>query len=140
MECMVPCEGYVRKRGRWGSAREWRTRTSKVRFVRRYCVGETARRAEKEGIRAARAALDIAEEWHGSGRRPATDGEEEEKTRKRLSGLKPILREGLNDVKKSGWKKVNFCVDSGAGETVMAEDDLPEVDTKASWGSKHGQK
>ena len=31
-------------------------------------------------------------------------------------------------------------MDSGAGETVMSEEDLPEVDTKASWGSKHGQK
>ena len=28
---------------------------------------------------------------------------------------------------------------TGAGETVMAESDLPEVPTKESWGSKHGQ-
>ena len=40
---------------------------------------------------------------------------------------------------KSEWKKVKFCVDSGADETVMAEDELPEVETKDSWGSKHGQ-
>ena len=31
-------------------------------------------------------------------------------------------------------------MDSGSGETVVAEDDLPEVETKESWGSKHGQK
>ena len=79
MECLVPCEGYVRKRGRWGAAREWRRRTAKVRFVRRYCLGEIARRAEKEGIRAAGAALNIAEEWHMAGRRPVTDGEGKEK-------------------------------------------------------------
>ena len=36
-------------------------------------------------------------------------------------------------------EKVRFCLDSGAGETVMAEDDLPEIPTKESWGSKHGQ-
>ena len=30
-------------------------------------------------------------------------------------------------------------MDSGSGETVVAEDDLPEVETKESWGSKHGQ-
>ena len=108
--------------------------------MRKYCVREITKRAEEAGIRAARAALNIAEEWHVSGKRPATDGEEEEKRGRRLSGLKPILREGLNDIKKSGWKKLKFCVDSGAGETVMAEDDLPEVDTTASWGSKHGQK
>ena len=34
---------------------------------------------------------------------------------------------------------IRCCVDSGAGETVMAEEELPDVDTQASWGSKHGQ-
>ena len=59
---------------------------------------------------------------------------------KRLSGLKPILKGKIDDVKKSEWRKVRFCVDSGSGETVVAEDDLPEVETKESWRSKHGQK
>ena len=32
-----------------------------------------------------------------------------------------------------------FCLDSGADEIVMSEDDLPEVETQESWGSKDGQ-
>ena len=39
LDCLSPCEGYVRKRGRWGAAKKWRRKTAKVRFVRRYCVG-----------------------------------------------------------------------------------------------------
>ena len=53
--------------------------------------------------------------------------------------LKPKMKEGLNNVVASEWVKVRFCVDSGAGETVMAEDELPQVETKESWGSKRGQ-
>ena len=140
LEYLCPCKGYVRPKGRWGAAGEWRRRTAKIRFVKKYCVGEIAKRSVKEGIRAARAALDIAEEWHVSGKRPNTDGEEEEKGRRRLSGLKPILKVRVDDVKKSEWKKIRFCMDSGSGETVVAEEDLPEVETKESWGSKHGQK
>ena len=34
---------------------------------------------------------------------------------------------------------MRFCVDSGAGETVLSEEDLPEVETKESWGSRRGQ-
>merc|ERR1712079_961139 len=37
------------------------------------------------------------------------------------------------------WKKISFCLDSGAGEIVMSEEDLPEVKTEESWGSRHGQ-
>ena len=40
---------------------------------------------------------------------------------------------------KHVWKKVKFCLDSGAGETVMAENDTLEIPTRESWGSKHGQ-
>ena len=89
VDCMVPCKGYLRPRGRWGAAKMWKRKTARVRFVRRYCVRETERRAGKEGIRAARAALDIAEEWEASGMKPITDAERdrEEKTGKRLSGL-----------------------------------------------------
>ena len=57
---------------------------------------------------------------------------------KPLSILKPILKGGLNEVRPGGWRKLRFCVDSGAGETVVNEDDLPEVETKESWGSKRG--
>ena len=39
----------------------------------------------------------------------------------------------------SEWRKVRFCVDSGAGETVLAEEELPEIETRESWGSKRGQ-
>ena len=49
------------------------------------------------------------------------------------------MKEGLNNVTANEWKRVRFCVDSGAGETVMAEEELPEVETKESWGSKRGQ-
>ena len=55
-----------------------------------------------------------------------------------MSILKPILKGGLNEVRPGGWRKLRFCVDSGAGETVVNEDDLPEVETKESWGSKRG--
>ena len=53
--------------------------------------------------------------------------------------LRPTMKEALNNVSKTEWKKIRFCLDSGAGEIVMAEDDLPEVETTESWGSKHGQ-
>ena len=60
----------------------------------------------------------------------------------KLNVLRPMIKEDLNAVssQEKQWKKVSFCVDSGAGETVMNEDDLTEVPTKESWGSKHGQK
>ena len=57
----------------------------------------------------------------------------------RIGALRPIIKEGLKAVAKSEWRKIRMCVDSGAGETVMADDELPEVETKESWGSKHGQ-
>ena len=57
----------------------------------------------------------------------------------RLGIQKPKINEGLNKIGTNTWKKVRFCLDSGAGETVMAEGDLPEIPTKESWGSKHGQ-
>ena len=60
-------------------------------------------------------------------------------TRVKIGILKPKIKEALNNINKNQWKKVRFCLDSGAGETVMAESDLPEVQTKESWGSKHGQ-
>ena len=65
-----------------------------------------------------------------------------EKEMRRLNVLKPMIKEDLNAVssQERQWKKVSFCVDSGAGETVLNEDDLPEVPTTESWGSKHGQK
>ena len=53
--------------------------------------------------------------------------------------MKPKIKEGLNNVVANEWLKVRFCVDSVAGETVMAEEDRPEVETKESWGSKRGQ-
>ena len=49
------------------------------------------------------------------------------------------MKEGLNKVGAPSWKKLRFGLDSGAGEIVVAEEDLPEVETKVSWGSKHGQ-
>ena len=59
--------------------------------------------------------------------------------RVKLGSLKPVLKEGLKAVGKPGWKKVRFCMDSGANETVMDDEDLEEVETTESWGSKHGQ-
>ena len=59
----------------------------------------------------------------------------------KLRILKPVVKEGLNAVAdKKEWVKVRFCVDSGAGETVVDESDLPTVETRDSWGSLHGQK
>ena len=45
------------------------------------------------------------------------------------------MKECLNKVGTPTCKKLRFCLDSGAGEIVMAEDDLPEIETKESWGS-----
>merc|ERR1712026_313924 len=59
--------------------------------------------------------------------------------KERLGILKPKMKDGLNMIGANAWKKVRFCLDSGAGQIVMAEEDLPEVETKESWGSKHGQ-
>ena len=81
-----------------------------------------------------------ANEWKKEGRRPETDAIHESRERKsRLGILKPKIKEALNKVGAQAWKKLRFCLDSGAGEIVMSEDDLPEVETKESWGSRHGQ-
>ena len=93
---------------------------------------------EEENIGAKQAVAQIVERWERTGRRPTTDTWRELKGR-RLGLLKPKMKEGLNNVVANEWKKVRFCVDSGAGETVMAEEELPEVETKESWGSKRGQ-
>ena len=64
------------------------------------------------------------------------DGKDEWKT----PGTPEAKNKGrINNVTANEWKKIRFCVDSGAGETVMAEDELPEIETKESWGSKRGQ-
>ena len=120
LDCLSPCEGYVRKRGRWGAARKWKGKTARIRFVRKDCMGEMERRAGKEGTRAARAALDIVEEWEASGMKPITDAERDrEETRgKRLSGPKPILKGKLDDMKKNEWRKVRLCMDSGLPLTI----------------------
>ena len=47
-----------------------------------------------------------------------------------LRGLRPVIKEGLNAISKSGWNNIKFCVDSGAGETVMAEEELAEIGTQ----------
>ena len=83
MDCLCPCEEYIRPRGRWG-VREWRGMTAKVRFVRKICVREIERQAEKDGTRAAQAALEIAERWRKEGQRPMTDAEGEQVRKKQL--------------------------------------------------------
>ena len=86
----------------------------------------------------------MVERWAVEGIRPAIDRCRREEKRSgapdcKMSHLKPILKGALNNVNKNVWKKIKFCLDSGAGETVMAESDLPEIPTQESWGSKHGQ-
>ena len=107
--------------------------TAKVRLVRKFCVREIEKQAERDGTRAAQAALEIAERWRKKGQRPMTDAEGEQVRKKQLWHLKPKIKTRMDTVTKSEWKQLRFCVDSGAGETVMAEEELPEVDTQASW-------
>ena len=92
----------------------------------------------EEEIGAKQAVRELAREWETEGRRPTTDSNRE-KPKEKLGILKPKIKEGLNEVGASQWKQLKFCLDSGAGEIVISEDDLPEVETTASWGSKHGQ-
>ena len=81
---------------------------------------------------------DIDGEWHTCMSKAARRRKVKEA---KLRILKPVVKEGLNIVSdKREWRKVRFCVDSGAGETVVDDGDLPEVETKDSWGSLHGQK
>ena len=112
----------------------------RVQFVRKFCLRLVGQVAERKGIKASEAAEEIAETWLSSGKRPMTDSAGEQLGGQRLGILKPKMKEGLNTMTSSEWRKVRFCVDSGAGETVLAEDELPEIETKESWGSKHGQK
>ena len=88
-------------------------------------------------IRPTEAVRRIAERWEETGEKPMTD---KMAASVKLGILKRKIKEALSNINKNTWKKVSFCLDSGAGETVMAESDLPEVLTKESWGSKHGQK
>ena len=80
---------------------------------------------EEDGISAKAAAQRLAEGWQMKGVRPVTD-EIKQSTNKVVTSvkvglLKPRIKESLNNVNKNTWKKVRFCLDSGAGETVMAE-------------------
>ena len=93
---------------------------------------------EEEEIGAKQAVWEVAERWEREGQRPTTDNNSDGR-RDKLGILKPKMKESLNKVGANAWKKLRFCLDSGAGEIVMAEDDLPEVETQESWGSKHGQ-
>ena len=138
MDCLCPCKNYIRRRDRWGGE-EWRKRTAKIRFVRTFCLREIDKQAEKNGTSAAQASLEIAERWRTRGQRPMTDAAGEQVGKQQLGHLKPKIKEGLKAVTKTEWTQLRFCVDSGAGETVMAEEELPEIDTQASWGSRHGQ-
>ena len=94
---------------------------------------------EEEGIRVGEAVTKIVMQWEVTGKRPRIDAIRETMSKPKLGILKPRMKECLNHVAANQWRKVRFCVDSGAGETVMTEDELPEVDTKESWGNKHGQ-
>ena len=99
---------------------------------------------EWEGIKATEAVERIAERWQKTGDKPITDkvahsDKWESLGKQKLGILRPRIKEALNNVNRSEWKKIRICLDSGAGETVIAEDDLPEIPTKESWGSKHGQ-
>ena len=103
-------------------------------------MDELVRKMEEDGISAKEAVRRLAQKWELEGKRPAIDEITEQVSKKEKLGiLKPKMREGLNMVGASTWKKLRFCLDSGAGEIVIAEDDLPEVETKESWGSRHGQ-
>ena len=84
---------------------------------------------------AKQAVQELVGRWASEGRRPAVDSSSEA-PKEKLGILKPKIKEGLNKVGASEWKMLKFCLDSGAGEIVMAEDDLPEVETTASWGQQ----
>ena len=94
---------------------------------------------ERKGISAKMAVQQMAEKWESKGERPVTDDSLEMTKRERLGILKPKMKESLNKVGTNAWRKLRLCLDSGAGEIVMAEDDLPEIETAESLGSKHGQ-
>ena len=101
----------------------------KTRFIQKFCLKEVHRVMVEEEIGAKQAVRELAERWEREGRRPVIDKSGNEACSEKLGHLKPILKEALNNVSKGVWKKVKFCLDSGAGETVMAESDLPEVPT-----------
>ena len=62
------------------------------------------------------------------------DGEKEE-----LRPLRVIEPEGVNELDVKGeWEEIELAVDSGATETVVGEDDLPSIETKAGPASKRG--
>ena len=73
------------------------------------------------------------------------DEKENRKNRTPITLIMPlgvIYPQGINALNEenSGWRKVTYCVDSGAGETVMPLDEVPEVELKESHGSKIGVK
>ena len=103
---------------------------AKIEFIKKFCLREVARLAELANVRANEAVGRLAERWEATGERPITDAMATSARRgnggsRKLGTLKPKIKEALNNINKNAWKKVRFCLDSGAGETVMAEDDLP---------------
>ena len=118
-----------------------------MRFIQKFCVDEVLQMMTENEVEAMEAVRRLAERWEVDGRRPVIDRcrREDHRTtgaksaKSKLGILKPKIKEGLNKVGASEWKMLKFCLDSGAGEIVMAEDDLPEVETTASWGASMGR-
>ena len=55
----------------------------------------------------------------------------------KLDIFKVIEPEGFNEIEVKGeWEEIELAVDSGATETVVGEDDLPSIETKAGPASK----
>ena len=53
--------------------------------------------------------------------------------------LQTIQPDGFNAISSQGeWQEIELAVDSGASETVVSEDMLPEVETKEGAASRRG--
>ena len=56
----------------------------------------------------------------------------------KLGALVEIVPEGMNSVEEQEWEEMEMAVDSGATETVVGENMLPGVETKAGEASRRG--
>ena len=78
--------------------------------------------------------------WESSRRKKANPRERKSGAKEKVNMLVTVMPEGVNslDARSEEWEEIEMAVDSGATETVVAEDMLKSVETQEGKASKMG--
>jgi hypothetical protein len=56
----------------------------------------------------------------------------------KISSLTTVMPPGVNAIRNAKWEEIDMAVDSGASETVVSDEMIPNVETEAGVASKRG--